>query len=77
MIEEATTYSEVTIVIDNVAWRVPKAAAEYVAKLEAVLARYADYDNWGYYDKGCPKGHGEYLDACFIGPGPAMEACDT
>lgn len=36
--------------------------------LEA-LKKYADRQNWGYYDdSGCDKGHGEYTDACFIGP---------
>ena len=49
--------------------------AKQLAQLEAMLERYADKNNWGYYDEsGCPKGHGKYTDACFLGVGPAMEA---
>ena len=39
------------------------------------LRKYADPENWGYVDdSGCPKGHGEYDDTCFIGPAVARAA---
>ena len=45
------------------------------AELEGVVEKYADRENWGYYDEsGCPKGYGQYTDACFIGPEPAEAA---
>lgn len=51
------------------------AAAEKVERLREALGKYADADNWGYYDEsGCPKGHGRNTDACFIGPEVARAA---
>ncbi len=44
-------------------------------ELRAVVEKYADRDNWGYYDdSGCSKGHGSSTDACFIGPEVAEAA---
>lgn len=40
-----------------------------VKEMIEVLRKYADRQNWGYYDEsGCEKGRGEYTEACFIGP---------
>lgn len=42
---------------------------ELTNEMIEVLRKYADRQNWGYYDEsGCEKGHGEYTEACFIGP---------
>ena len=50
-------------------------ASELTQLLVDALKEYANRKNWGYYDQsGCPKGHGDYTDACFVGPEKAEEA---
>ena len=45
------------------------------AQLLAALKQYADPMNWGYHDEGgCPKGAGQYEDACFLGREVAVAA---
>lgn len=46
-----------------------------LAEVREVVEKYADRDNWGYYDEsGCPKGYGINTDACFLGPEAAEAA---
>ena len=54
-----------------------QAELKALGKVVNALAKYADRDNWGYYDEsGCPKGIGSSTDSCFIGPEIAEEALD-
>lgn len=54
--------------------KLEKAEAE-LEGLREVVEKYADTDNWGYYDdSGCSKGHGSSTDACFLGPECAITA---
>ena len=53
-------------------------ASELTQLLVAALKKYADRENWGYYDEsGCPKGYGKYTDACFVGPEVAEEVIES